>query len=148
MKQFKILSFNEWKESPSYIYQSFFSDLKKKFESFFVNYDELTFDYFEYDSTVLLGQVQIAYLFFNEKEITYKIEIIVDVETVEDDNIEKLDFIMYGYDLESGDELGQLKTEVNVDEITEDLIIRLIDEFKEENIDPNQEQHKPIDEFN
>lgn len=148
MKKFKILSLNEWKESTSYIYQSFFNDLKKKFESFFQNYDELTFEYFEYDSTVILGQVQIAYFYFNEKEIAYKIEIIVDVETVEEDNIEKMDFIMFGYDFNSGQELGQLKTEVNVDEITEDLIIRLIDEFKEDNIDLNKEQQKPIDEIN
>ena len=132
MKKFKIYAFNEWKESQSFFFQKYFNDLKSKIELFFENYDELDFDYFEYDSTMTLGEIETAFLYFSEQDFTYKVEIIIDIEAVQEEVIESLDFIMFGYDKKTGQEIGSLKTNVKEDEITEDLLIRLIDEFKEE----------------
>jgi len=132
MKKFKIYAFNEWKESQSFFFQKYFNDLKSKIELFFENYDELDFDYFEYDSTMTLGEIETGFLYFSEQDFTYKVEIIVDIEAVQEEVIESLDFIMFGYDKKTGQEIGSLKTNVKEDEITEDLLIRLIDEFKEE----------------
>jgi len=132
MKKFKILPFNEWKESKSYFYQKYFSDLEKKITGYFDNYDELDFGYFEYDSTAALGAIETAFLYFNEKDIMYKIEIIIDNEAVVDEVVESMDFVMFGYDKLTGHDFGSIKTNVKEDEIGEDLLIRLIDEFKEE----------------
>jgi len=151
MKKFKILPFNEWKESRSFFYQKYFKDLKIKMESYFLNYDELEFGYFEYDSTVAIGQIETAFLYFGEKDIMYKVEIIIDTETVQEETVEALDFIMFGYDKLTGEEIGSIKTNVKEDEITEDLLIRLIDEFKEEYADKIEQFNKPEnnrDEFN
>jgi hypothetical protein len=151
MKIFKIFPFNEWKESRSYFYQKYFNDLKMKIEKFFENYDELDFGYFEYDSTMAIGQIETGFLYFSEKNISYKIEIIVDIEAVQEDVIESLDFVMFGYDKLTGKEIGSISTNVKEEEITEDLLIRLIDEFKEKYNEKIEEFNKPennTNEFN
>lgn len=134
MKDFKIFLLKEWKESDSYIFEKWFDDLRKKFESFFKTQEELEFDYLEYDSSTV-SEIQVGFLYFHEKEISYRAEIIINSDTLspEDEEIESVDFILYGNNLKTGEEIGNLKTEVKKEEITEDLLVRLIDKFKEEN---------------
>lgn len=124
---------NEWKESSSYMYTKWFADLGKQLEQYFETdiYNELEFDEFEYDST-LLNAIQTGFLYFHEKEFQYKVEIIIDNEKVEEDEIIDVEFRLQGFRISDGENIGTVQTDTVVKDINEDLLINLINQFKEE----------------
>jgi len=133
MVNYKIYMLNEWKESSAYMYTKWFNDIEKDFRKYFESeiYKELEFDSFEYDST-LLNEIQTGFLYFHEKEYQYKLEIIIDNSEIEEDEIINIELRLQGFQLLSGELIGEIKSDIVVKDISENLILELISKFKEE----------------
>ncbi len=140
----KILSLNEWKESPNYLFDKWFFSKKTEIEKTFVeNNDGLEYDYFEYDSDSY-GDVHVAFIFFNEEEYQWKIELQVDASTLnDDDEIEECNLNLHCYDIETSETLGLIERKgIKPDELTSDYILQFINDFKSEKI--KQEQPEEV----
>lgn len=146
-------SIKEWKESPHYLFAKWFDDLNKDIQSWFKTdtYTDLEYDYFEYDSTHH-GPIYVGNLYFNEADIQWKLQIILDSnELNEDDTIDEITIQLHGYDKKGGketnDHIGELKREITEPEFTPDLIFELISEFKDQYIDVQTETEEGEEEI-
>jgi len=130
-KQYRILSINEWRESSAYVYQQWFADKEREIKKFFdsESYSELEFDDFDYDSTLIIG-IQTGLLYFHERDVQYRAEVVVDSDIVTDDIIAEFDILLFAYDMD-GNQLGDVRTTVQVDEFGEDAFLTLVSELKE-----------------
>jgi hypothetical protein len=130
-KQYRILSINEWRESSAYVYQQWFADKEREIKKFFESesYSELEFDDFDYDSTLIIG-IQTGLLYFHERDVQYRAEVVVDSDMVTDDIIAEFDILLFAYDID-GNQLGDVRTTVQVDEFSEDAFLTLVSELKE-----------------
>jgi hypothetical protein len=130
-KEYRILSINEWRESSAYVYQQWFADKEREIKTYFESesYSELEFDDYDYDSTLVVG-IQTALLYFHERDVQYRAEVVVDSDMVQDDIIAEFDILLFAYDME-GNQLGDVRTTVQVDEFGEDALLTLVTELKE-----------------
>ncbi len=131
-----ILTFNEWKESDNYKIQQWFINKKITIEKWFA--DEslagLEYDYFEFDTTNNLYDVYSAELYFNEETIQWTLSFMIGSDKFVEDKVEQVKFILKGIDKQTHDLLGVLEREVDEPEISPDLLIEMINEFKIEHI--------------
>lgn len=143
MKQFKIYSINEWKDSVNYHISKYFFALKKEIETWFETSDilhDLEYDEFKFDSS-LVAQIYPAYLYFHEESIQYKLELIIDITEIEEDNITVININFYGYSQDKDNELlGTIeRPTIESNLFTEEYIIELITNFKTEFVDDKLE---------
>lgn len=130
-----ILTFNEWKESDGYKIQQWFINKKMSIEKWFEDesFDELEFDYFEFDNDNNIYQMYSGELYFNEDEIQWMLSILIDPEKMgEDGAVEQVKLVLKGSDKETHEPLGMIEREIDEPEIAPDLLIELINEFKTE----------------
>jgi len=137
MKQpFKILLFKEWKESPNYKIDKWFIDRKIQIEKWFVNdLPDFEIDYFEWSDPNQISDIYTASLYFNEPNIQYRLDIILDADKVKESNIDEFNIELTGYSQQNGDILGSLNKTATLDQLIPNLIIQLVSEFKTENLD-------------
>lgn len=135
-------SINEWKESTNYMFDKWFHDIKKTIENWFQedSFNELEFNYFEYDSSNI-DPIYIGFLYFNENETQWKLQIIIDGnEYDEDDTIEEMTITLDAYD-HNTDQIGTIKRTIDESEFVPDLLIELISEFKSEFYEENEDEN-------
>jgi hypothetical protein len=139
-------SINEWKESANYLFAKWFDNIKKDVEEWFKSdtYKDFEYDYFEYDSAHN-GPIYVAFVYFNESNIQWKLEIILDSnELSEDDTIDNISIQLFGYDKKGGktseDLLGELAKDLTEPELNPDLLFELISEFKDKFMNNEDEQ--------
>lgn len=129
-----ILSINEFKESTKYIIAKWFLDKKRSIEDWFETDDfkDLEYDYYEYD-VKLNTPIYVGFIFFNEQQYQYKLEMVLDVDDILDiDNMSDVFLTLYAYDKNTQDLIGTIDKTVAEPEIIPQLIIELISDFKTE----------------
>jgi len=132
-----ILTFNEWKESDGYKIQQWFINKKISIEKWFEDesFAELEFDYFEFDNDNNIYDLYSGELYFNEDTIQWMLSILINPEKMGEDNtIEQVKLVLKGSDKESHKALGTIERDVDEPEISLDLLIELINEFKTEHL--------------
>lgn len=141
--KFKIYSINEWMESDNYIINEWFMEKSKFIESLFDEnefYRNLSFTNFTHDNS-LIGDIRFAYVFFDDNEIEYKLEIGVDFKKLTNNYspsntqivISEAEYKLSGEYINSEDTLQHIISVLSDDDITDDFIINLISEFKSKN---------------
>lgn len=132
------MTINEFKESDNYLLGKWFLDKKREIESWFNDeqFRELDFSYFEYD-TSMTTPIYVGFLYFNENDIQYKLEIIIDKEKFIDGVIEELLINLNGYNNEEEALIGTLTKTIEEPELIPDLLITLISEFKDKYLNTN-----------
>lgn len=128
---FKVYSFNEWKESDEYYLQKWFINKKLSVTKWFEGAElaDLEFDYFEFDTTHTYG-VASAILYFHEEGVQWKLFMKIDTEASAGGNIDMVTLSLLGYDKSNDGLLGNIDNEVNDADITPDLLIEMINQFK------------------
>lgn len=139
---FKIFSINEWQESDNYTLNEWYMEKKYFIEKLFDEnevYKDLSFTKFSHDNT-RIGDVRFGYVFFDDNNIDYKLEIIIDFKKITNDYtndnvfvIDEAEYILYGNYINSDEKLKSIKSTITDEEITDDFIITLISEFSEIN---------------
>lgn len=145
IKKIKIHSINEWKESDNYILFQWYNNKEKYIKKLFDNnemYKELNFERFDFDSTIIT-MVKFGYIFFDDNEFDYTLEIIVDYNKIitddsgknQNDNIviEEAEYKLKGKKKRDDVILTPVSSVITDEEITKDFLITLISEFKEKN---------------
>lgn len=145
IKKIKIHSINEWKESDNYILFQWYNNKEKYIKKLFDNnemYKELNFERFDFDSTIIT-MVKFGYIFFDDNEFDYILEIIVDYNKIltgdsgknQNDNIviEEAEYKLKGKNKNDDIILTAVSSIITDEEITKDFLITLISEFKEKN---------------
>ena len=144
IKKIKIHSINEWKESDNYILFQWYNNKEKYIKKLFDNnemYKELNFERFDFDSTIIT-MVKFGYIFFDDNEFDYTLEIVVDYNKIIDGNkdnkteniiIEEAEYKLKGKNKRDDVILTPVSSVITDEEITKDFLITLISEFKEKN---------------
>lgn len=145
IKNFKICTINEWKESDNYILFQWYNNKEKYIKKLFDNnemYKELNFERFDFDSTIIT-MVKFGYIFFDDNEYDYTLEIIVDYNKIITDDsgksqtdniiIEEAEYKLKGKSKKDDEILTPVSSVITDEEITKDFLITLISEFKEKN---------------
>jgi hypothetical protein len=134
-----ILTFNEWKESDDYKIHQWFINKKLSITKWFEDeaFAGLEFDYFEFDTTNSLYELYTGELYFNEDTIQWTMSFMIDPANLNEGAVESLKVILKGSDKETQDPMGSIERDIDEPEITPDLLIEMINEFKTEHI--NQE---------
>lgn len=131
-----VLSFNEWKESPTYKIDKWFMDRKVQFEQWFqTELTDFEFDYFEFADSNSVVDLYTGVLFFAEPDIEYRLNFIIDANNVEQDDISEINLQLTGYRTTDSEMLGTLDKTASPDQLVSNLIIELVNEFKLENLD-------------
>lgn len=135
----KIYSFNEWKESDGYNVQKWFITKKIEIEKWFDEdiLNELKFQYFEFEPLAIYGLYS-AELYFSEKTIEWILQILIDSEKITD-GVKDLKLVFKGYNIDSQELIGQIDRDAKEDELNADLILELINEFKIQFVDNDDE---------
>lgn len=121
-----MITIKEWSESTQNIIKVFYDNLKTKLNKWFNNeLIELTFDYFEYNTTIS-SNIYTAFLFFNDDNYTYKLDIIIDDDDVRenDDIVTVLDIRFFAYKNEKIS--FQFSDNIDADNLTDKYILGLI----------------------
>lgn len=144
LKQIKIYNINEWKESDNYTLFKWYKEKENYIKNLFDTnqmYKDLNYEKFDFDSTNL-NNVKFGYVFFDDKEYDYTLEIIIDYDKIitadKDDLIDNIVITEADYNLKCKSKtndniLTNVLSSIKDDEITKDFIINLISEIKEKN---------------
>lgn len=130
------LLFKEWKENPNYKIDKWFIDRKIQIEKWFVEeLPDFEIDYFEWSDPNSFSEMFTGSLYFNEAEIQYRLDFILDSDKVEASDINDFSLQMTGYRKSDGETLGSIDKAASLDQLVPNLIIELVNDFKTANID-------------
>lgn len=135
-EKMNILLFKEWKENPNYKIDKWFIDRKIQIEKWFVEeLPDFEIDYFEWSDPNSFSEMFTGSLYFNEAEIQYRLDFILDSDKVEASDINDFSLQMTGYRKSDGETLGSIDKAASLDQLVPNLIIELVNDFKTTNID-------------
>ena len=129
---FNVMLLEEWQESENYKFDTYLHDLELKIKEWFKTdpFRNITLGNISYNTTNT-NKIYVMMLEFNEDDRQWIFHFIIDGSTLEkDDNIEDLD-IEYS-SIYNDEPQPKEKRSVKSDELTQDKMIELIDEYKQE----------------
>lgn len=134
-----IRQFNEWKQSNDYLIQSWFQTKKKAMTEWFDTdaFKDITFDYFEFSESDANG-IYMAQMYFNEVDVQFTLEMIIDAEKVIDGLVSEIQLNLKGYGTQSDDMLGMITKTVDEPALTTELLLNMITEFKTDYVDTKE----------
>ena len=131
-----IRQFNEWKQSPDFLVQTWFTNKKNTVKDWFATpaFKDITFDYFEFSESDANG-IYLAQTYFSEGKTQYCLEMVIDADDVIDGLVSQITVNLKGYAGESNEMLGVKTEPLDEPSLTADKLIDMIAEFKTNYID-------------
>lgn len=127
-----VLIFEEWKDSTDYFIQSWFLEKKHHIEDIFKSESLDGFEYVDFEwSGDDIYSIYNGTLRFTEKNVDYRLDIVIQLSDVTDNNINKINIILSSFDTEKNMMLGKISKEISSDKFNDDFFINMISELKD-----------------